>query len=356
MKATMIRQKKIILAMMLTMLFAVCFIAADKATAATGLNMGNADPLKLGEQKTVSVNTSGSNYSKTFKVQTSKRDSFYNLELTNSTIDKTLWAEVYDSSGTMLDELNIAIDTNEKNNDCTKLNKNSTYYILVSQVGKRKTGEYKLRLQEIVDEAADDSYHAKKISFGKSMSGKLQTKDDEEWYKITAVKTGTHKIIIKNPSERSFFAALYNRDVIEKDSFWVEDHDKNSFKVNLKAGQYVYIYFWSRKADVYKPLTYSIEAKNPPVAKPAKVKLASVKAGKRCLAVKYRAARQANSYQIALKKKGGSWKYYNTKDLSKKIRKLAKKKSYTVKVRGIRNYEGKKYYGSWSKAKTVKTK
>lgn len=341
----------------MTMLFVICFIAADKASADSGLDMNNATQLKMGELKTVKVNATSDRYCKTFKIQTSGKDAYYNIEFINSTVDNSLWVEVYDASGVMLRSPNFNSYIHEKNNDYCKLNKNSTYYIMITQSGSGvPSGEYKLKVYDVVDETGDDSYHAKMFNFGNSVSGKLQASEDNDWYKITAVKSGTHEIVIKSPGAYSFRAVLYDMDVIEKDYFDVYSNEKNSFKVYLKAGQFAYVKISNYYVDIYEPRAYTIEAKNPPVKKPAKVKLKSVKSGKRSLTVKYNAAKLASSYQIALKKKGNSWKYYVTKKLSKKFTKLAKKRKYSVKVRGIRNYEGKNYYGKWSKTRTVKIK
>ena len=42
--------------------------------------------------------------------------------------------------------------------------------------------------------------------------------------------------------------------------------------------------------------------------------------------------------------------------LAMKSVKLAKKKKYYVRVRGYVTYNGKNYYGAWSKVKTIRTK
>ncbi|MCH5268655.1 MAG: leucine-rich repeat domain-containing protein [Lachnospiraceae bacterium] len=71
---------------------------------------------------------------------------------------------------------------------------------------------------------------------------------------------------------------------------------------------------------------------------------------------------QATGYQIQYAKnskfKSGKKSVTITKKstTSKKISKLTKKKKYYVRIRAYKTIDGKKYYGSWSKAKKVKCK
>ncbi|MGI6170795.1 MAG: hypothetical protein ACOYIC_03550 [Butyricicoccus sp.] len=46
----------------------------------------------------------------------------------------------------------------------------------------------------------------------------------------------------------------------------------------------------------------------------------------------------------------------SNKTVSKKVTKLTAKKKYYVRIRTYKTVSGKKYYSSWSKAKTVTTK
>lgn len=64
--------------------------------------------------------------------------------------------------------------------------------------------------------------------------------------------------------------------------------------------------------------------------------------------------------QVALNKKFKKGKKTYTvkkaKTTKKTIKKLKRKKKYYVRVRAYKTVKGKKYYGKWSKAKTVKVK
>lgn len=62
-------------------------------------------------------------------------------------------------------------------------------------------------------------------------------------------------------------------------------------------------------------------------------------------------------YQYFQLKKGTKKaKYYTSTKTSKTIKKLAKKKTYSVKIRSYKKINGKTYYGTWSGTKKVKIK
>lgn len=89
------------------------------------------------------------------------------------------------------------------------------------------------------------------------------------------------------------------------------------------------------------------------VSTPSKVKLKSVKAGKKKLTVKWKKAKHAKKYRVYYRIKGKKkWKSKTVKKTSYVIKKLKSKKKYQVRVRAI-NLTA---YGKYSKTKTVKVK
>ena len=105
-----------------------------------------------------------------------------------------------------------------------------------------------------------------------------------------------------------------------------------------------------------------------PTAKPQapKVKKATVKKAKstkkKTIQVQWKKLSGVTGYQVqtALDKKFKKGKKTYTvkkaKTTKKTIKKLKRKKKYFVRVRAYKTVNGKKYYGSWSKAKSVKVK
>ena len=89
------------------------------------------------------------------------------------------------------------------------------------------------------------------------------------------------------------------------------------------------------------------------VDKPAKVKIKSIKAGKKKLTVKWKKAKHARKYKVYYRVKGTKkWKSKTVKKTSCTIKKLKSKKTYQVRIRAI-NLTLK---GKYSKMKTVKVK
>lgn len=90
---------------------------------------------------------------------------------------------------------------------------------------------------------------------------------------------------------------------------------------------------------------------------PAKASLKSVRAGKGKISLRISGQKGGVSYQIAYKKSGSdSWKTVSTSKTSYTLKSLKKGKKYAVKVRAYKKVSGKKYYGAWSKAGSVRTK
>ena len=91
---------------------------------------------------------------------------------------------------------------------------------------------------------------------------------------------------------------------------------------------------------------------------PKKESITSAKSrSKKTITVSFKRISGVSGYQISYKKKGTS-KYKNlyTKSTTKTIKKLSNKKKYYIKVRAYKTSDGKRYYGSYSKTKTVKVK
>lgn len=96
------------------------------------------------------------------------------------------------------------------------------------------------------------------------------------------------------------------------------------------------------------------------VSKPGKVTKLKLKAKKKAIVVSYKKVSKASGYQIKYAKSKkfskAKVKTVSSKVTKKTLTKLSKKKTYYVKVRAYKKVDGKKYYGSWSSVKKIKTK
>ena len=92
--------------------------------------------------------------------------------------------------------------------------------------------------------------------------------------------------------------------------------------------------------------------------KEEKGKLTKLKPGKKKMTIKWKKQSGVTGYQIAYKK-SGSWKMKLVKGASKSsltVKKLSRKKKYSVKIRAYKTIDGKKVFGAWSAVKKAKVK
>ena len=347
------------------------------------MDMEGAEQIKLGTSYTGTAENSLlelEKYEKTFKFTTTGNDSFYRATLANSTYKHALVIGVYDGEGVRVDD-ERKVTEHDRRSITLKLSRNTTYYVTVAaETHLDATGQYVLKVEELGDDYPDSSADAKTISPGTTYSGILEDTKDEDWFKYTAAANGYHTVSVTNTGTEWVDVDFLDDGPAIITEMTVNKDQREQKKILMKKGQLLYIRI---KPDIradgntYKMLLEApaasedttaqeqTDSSDDPsgtvpselsVAKPAKVTISSAKAGKRCLTVKYKKAKRADKYQIAVRKAGGSWKYYKTTKLSRKFTKLTKGKKYTVKVRGIRVVNGKEYYGAWSKTKTVKVK
>ena len=344
-------------------LFAICFLSpanVSVVSADTGFNMNNATKLTLDKRhniRTKHVSNTDDRFYKTYKFKTTNNNSFYNIKLKNNAFGPIqIFYQLYDPSGDKVEDFSSGIiyEGSQANNE--KLEKNSWYYLGIYYYGEAE-GEYSIEIDEIKDDVGDDFYSAKEIKEGDKPEGTINSEKDEDAFLIRATRTGKYKIVFINQSANSthcLYFDIYNDDkqLVKNDyNIW----DTVSYVVNLKKGECCWVFMSGLKSGslIDSPVKYKLKVYGPKIARPSKVRLKSVKAGKRSLTIKYSAAKRTTCYQVAYKKKGAAWKYCKVNGISKKILKLSKKKKYTVKVRGIRVFKGKKYPGKWSKTKSV---
>lgn len=119
--------------------------------------------------------------------------------------------------------------------------------------------------------------------------------------------------------------------------------------------------FWSYDGDRSLPAATSATYESGAYAaklKPAKVKNVKAVAKKGRITVTWTKAKGVSGYVVFCKSSDGSWKRIpcSANATSKTISKLAKGKTWQVKVRAYTNGQNKVLYGSWSKAIKVRAK
>ena len=87
------------------------------------------------------------------------------------------------------------------------------------------------------------------------------------------------------------------------------------------------------------------------------VVISSLSSGKKEITVKYESSvTDKTAYEVRIRKGNENWKTYNTLKTKYTIKKLKRKKVYSVQVRAYQIINGYTYYSNWSGVKKVKVK
>ena len=246
---------------------AILIMCGSRAQAADVPDMENAQQLNLGNLGVTEKEASSSQeyYYKTYKFTTTGNDSYYKVTLKNMNIRKNLSFFLYDASGIKIDDFDRTYisKTNEKSK-YDKLDKSSTYYVLVKfNADKGKySGDYNITVEEIIDDAGNDSAHAVSKTPG-AIEGTIEVEDDADYYKITARRSGTHTVTIINPNSSNSikYEILNNNGVKESDGTVYKNSSKEE-SIDVQAGKIFYIKIRSSSDN----LKYKITIKEPPSA------------------------------------------------------------------------------------------
>lgn len=214
--------------------------------------------------------------------------------------------------------------------------------VRVSDDGVEKSVEIPVTVNKVVKEASIDQLyfvsHPNKVKY--NAGDKITTKG----MKVNAV-------IKKTMSDGSVvYKTKKNVKVITSYPYAVAQIGSNVITITYK--------YKENGFSDSKDLTQDIEVNKKDthlvnVYKPAKVKIKSIKAGKKKFTVKWKKAKHARKYKVYYRVKGTKkWKSKTVKKTSCTVKKLKSKKTYQVRVRAI-NLTLK---GKYSKTKTVKVK
>jgi hypothetical protein len=214
--------------------------------------------------------------------------------------------------------------------------------VKVSDNGVEKSVEIPVTVNKVVKEASIDQLYF--VSHPNKVKYKAGDKITTKGMKVNAV-------IKKTMSDGSVvYKTKKNVKVITSYPYAVAQIGSNVITITYK--------YKENGFSDSKDLTQDIEVNKKDthlvnVDKPAKVKIKSIKAGKKKITVKWKKAKHARKYKVYYRVKGTKkWKSKTVKKTSCTIKKLKSKKTYQVRVRAI-NLTLK---GKYSKTKTVKVK
>ncbi|MBQ9015654.1 MAG: fibronectin type III domain-containing protein [Firmicutes bacterium] len=189
-----------------------------------------------------------------------------------------------------------------------------------------------------------------------------------DWFKFTAPISGTAKLTLQmdaNYSSSMFpwvtmdvFDSSSNEIAGRSDDLDTDGASSVTFGVLSGKTYYIRCYggtYMNGGMYYHFKVGYSI----------GRTTITSAKGKKKALTVKWNKKAKASFYQVQYIKKGTYQDYgwnraktvkVSSKSKSRTIKKLAKKKTYYVRVRVARTISGVTYYSSWSPKRAVKTK
>lgn len=178
---------------------------ADNKEISESLALGTAVPRVINSYKDVDC----------YKFTTTNNDSWYDLSLTNTNTDTSLYAVVYDQNDVEIYKINAYM--NEMNHNQYKLNKNTIYYVKVYGYNQERYGKYRLKVTEIQDDVSDNKDNAISLKLGSSLTKLLNGKADQDWYKIkTTNKDSWYGFELRNVNIDSYlYLYLYDENDVQ---------------------------------------------------------------------------------------------------------------------------------------------
>lgn len=217
-------------------------------------------------------------------------------------------------------------------------------------------------------EPGSDPLTAEQIEFGKEYSGSAFAEDETiyHYYKFKTLPEGgiDYKLRVVNTDSGDYFmVGVFDSDYNDYSpvdgyggDFTVYNNQGITKVYEMDPDEVYYIRFEANNI-WFKNMVYNFRI-DKVVRKPEQGSIYYIKGGKKKVTVKYHEKDFATEYQYRIKKGYGNWSKAKScgAKLSKTITKLKSKSKYSVQVRACREFEGKMYYGDWSKKKTVKVK
>ncbi len=146
-----------------------------------------------------------------YKFTTSKNDSFYKVELRNTEATDTVGLFLYSDSDLTTQIYGLKADQTSVEFDTRKLESNHTYYIVIENYYSfmNATGNYKLTVNEIKDDVADNFNKSKSIPLNKKVVYNLDASNDVDYFKFKTSSNDSYYNIELSNSGASNYVGLY---------------------------------------------------------------------------------------------------------------------------------------------------
>ncbi|BCN29556.1 hypothetical protein [Anaeromicropila herbilytica] len=199
--------------------------------------------LPLNKKKTYTLDADGD--TDIFKFETTKNDSFYNIELSNSEANDEIRVELYYSDDLTTELTRIYASKSISASKGLKLSKKHTYYLIVQKdTDTSVEGKYKLKISEIKDDAPDSFNKCVSIPLNKKKTYKLDMDGDIDFFKFKTSKKGTYTLTLANKSANDLISTqIYSeKDVTQVlGDMYVFTTSKSSKTFKLKANHTYYM-------------------------------------------------------------------------------------------------------------------
>lgn len=190
------------------------------------------------------------------------------------------------------------------------------------------------------------------IPYSTLINGQSSLSEISDYYKIVLPKPGTITVDVTMGND-DIYVTLHDKNGNQINRITESYETKQSKTVTLAKGTY-YIKFYTLWQDRTGWYDFKVS-----YSKSALKTLSVKKASKNSIVVKADKAGAVSGYEIRYKKGSGKWKTVQvagSKKLNRKIKKITRKKKYTVQLRTYYKYGGKKIYSDWSAKKKITLK
>lgn len=185
-----------------------------------------------------------------YKFTTDSSDSFYWFSMDNigdvGEVAFALYADIELTERITNDYFGVECKANETN-FLNKLNKNQTYYVVVTTYSNQAGASYRFQVTKKADNEPDTAQEAKTFSVGKTVSEKLEANVDKDYYKFTTDSSDSfYWFSIDNTADK---AELYY--AVYADVERTEKIAESYFGVNCKANQTSFLGKLNKKQTYY---------------------------------------------------------------------------------------------------------
>ena len=158
-----------------------------------------------------------------FTFTTSSNKSWYKITGINSDCERAISMILYDKDKASL--TSEKVETHDTNEICQQLTPNTRYYVKVVPYWWECNGNFKLTLNEIVDDYGDTDSTSKVISMGQTIAGHIDAGDDVDFFRFntSSEKNCYYFIDLINVDSTYLAYELYNSDMVSVRSGYTRD-------------------------------------------------------------------------------------------------------------------------------------